>query len=183
MLSEPITIAILSIFGMVFAGFISFILGRQAERRKQSLMIRAEMLKPVDEWLKGAEKMVGILSDTLVSVAHNSPLPISYNLDDRRKASNFMAEKTNEIFGIFKSKSLQIRETKRLSNELGEAILSIDGLIKFQLLPMESNIVDLSSKRKLTNEHMLNAAKLKVELDSLLQLAYSLVAQIKASLT
>jgi hypothetical protein len=183
MISESLTIAILGIAAALLSGVISFVLGQRAERHKQSLIIRAEMLKPIDEWLKGVERMVGILSDTLASVALNSPLPVSYNLDERRKASNFMAEKTNEIFGIIASESLQIRETKRLSKELGDVIRSLDSLIKFELLPRESNVVDRSNNGTLTNEYMLEVVRLKVQLDALLQKAYSLAAQIKTSLT
>jgi membrane protein DedA with SNARE-associated domain len=75
-MSESLVIAISGIAGALLSGIISFILGRRAERQKQTLWIRAEMLKPIDGWLKGVEKMAGIFSDTISSIVLNSPLPL-----------------------------------------------------------------------------------------------------------
>ena len=182
-MSESLGIATLGIVGTLLSGIISFVLGQRAERQKQTLLIRAEMLKPIDEWLKGVEKMIGIFSDTLVSITLNMPLPVSYNFDERRRASNFMAEKTNEVLGIIASNTLQIRKTKRLAKELSEVVGLIDKLVKFEVLPREMDIVGRSKNRTLTDDHMFDAGRLKLQLDSLLQRAYSLVAQIKTSLT
>lgn len=182
-MSETLLTTILGIIGALLSGVISFTLGQRAERQKQSLSIRAEMLKPIDEWLKGAEKMLGIFSDTLVSITLNMSLPVSYNFDERRRASNFMAEKTNEVLGIIASNTLQTRKTKRLAKELSEIVKLIDNLVKFELLPRESDIVDRSNNGTLTNDYMFDAGRLKLQLDSLLQKAYSLAARIKTSLT
>ena len=92
-MSESFVITILGIAGVILSGVISFILGQRAERQKQSLLIRAEMLKPINEWLKGGEKMVVIFSDTISTIAQNIPLPMNYDFNDRKKAFNFMAEK------------------------------------------------------------------------------------------
>jgi hypothetical protein len=108
---------------------------------------------------------------------------VSYNLDERRKASNFMSEKTNEVLGIIASNSLQIRKTRRLAKDLSEVIKLLDNLIKFELLPRESEIVGRSNNGTLTNGYILEAGQLKLKIDSLLQRAYSLMAQIKTSLT
>jgi hypothetical protein len=56
MMSESVTLALLGIAGALLSGIIGHILGQRAERQKQSLLIRAEMLKPIDEWLKGQRK-------------------------------------------------------------------------------------------------------------------------------
>jgi len=138
---SELLIAILGVSGTLLSGIISFVLGQRAERQKQSLVIRSEMLIPIEEWLKGAEKMVGILGDTASAIALNLPTPVNYNLDERRKASTFMSENTNAVLGILDSKSLQTRSTKRLTNELEMVISRLDQAIKFQLLPMESEII------------------------------------------
>ncbi len=182
-MSESLVLAVIGIAGTLLAGIVSFVLGQRAERRKQSLLIRAEMLKPIEEWLKGAERMVGILGDTMSSIVLNMQLPVNYDFAERRKASNYMAEKTNEILGIISSNSLQTWRTKRLAKELSETIRQIDNLIKFQLLPRESEIVGRSNNGTLTEAFMIEAGQLKLYIDSLLQRAYSLIAQIKAILT
>ena len=153
------------------------------ERKKQALVIRAEMLRPIEDWLKGSEKIVGIFSDTLSTVAQNEPLPIHYDLSERKKANIFMSEKTNEVLGIVASDSLQIRETKRLAIELAESIKQLDYLIKFELLPRENEIVERSNNFILTESYILDALKMKMQVDLLLQKTYSLVARLKTALT
>jgi len=182
-MSDSLIITVLSFAGALLSGTIGHVLGQRAERRRQSLVIRAEMLKPIDEWLKGAEKIVGIFSDTLASIRLNMRQPVSYNFDERRKASNFMAETNNEVFGIIESRSLHIRQTKRSAKGLSDAIRSLDSLIKFQLLPTESEIVDRSNKGSLTDEYMIDSAMLKAQADTLLQTAHSFIAQLKTALT
>jgi hypothetical protein len=181
-MSETLLIAILGIVSTLLSIVISFALGQRAEKSKQSLLIRAEMLKPIDEWLKGAEKMVGIFSDTVATIALNMPLPVNYNFNERRNASNFMAEKTNQVLGIVASNTLQTGKTKRLARELGEIIQQIDKLIKFELLPRENDLIERSNNSTLTKGNMLEAGSLKLQLDSLLQKSHSLIAQIKTSL-
>ncbi len=182
-MNESIIIAILGISGALLSGVVGHILGQRAERRKQSLAIKAEMLKPIEEYLKGAEKMVGILGDTMSSVALNLPAPVNYNFDERRRASNFMAEKTNEVFGIVASDGLQTGRTKRLAKELANTLKGLDTLIKFQLLPRESELVERSNKRTLTQDFMLECGTIKLQADALLQKSYSLIAQIRNSLS
>ena len=182
-MSESLAITILGFICTLLSGVISFTLGLRAERKKQTLMIKAEMLKPINEWLKGAEKILSIFSDTLSSIVQNMPLPMNYDFDERKKAYNFMAEKTNEVLGIVASESLRTRKSKKLANELTEVILTLDRVIKFEILPKESEIVDRSNRGALSTNFVRDAGQLKLQVDSLLQRAYSLEAQIKTSLT
>ena len=181
-MSDSLLITILGIAGTLLSVIVSFVLGQRAEKSKQSLVIRAEMLKPIDEWLKGAEKMVGIFSDTMASIALNTPLPVNYDFTERRNASNFMAEKTNQVLGVIESNILQTSRTKLLAKEISETIRQIDNLIKFELLPRENSLIERSNNRTITKGDMLEAGSLKLQLDSLLQKAHSLVAKIKTSL-
>lgn len=179
---EPILLAVIGIAGTLLAGVVGHVLGQRSERRKQSLSIKAEMLKPIEEYLKGAEKMVGILADTMSSINLNLPSPVNYSFDERKKASNFMAEKTNEVFGIIASDGLQTGQIKKLARELATTLKAIDKLIKFQILPRESEVVERANRRILTQEFMLECGAIKLEADDLLQKSYSLIAQIRNSL-
>ncbi|GEM_PF-3343823 len=179
---DSIVLAIIGIAGALLAGVVGHVLGQRSERRKQSLAIKAEMLKPIEEYLKGAEKVVGILSDTMSSISLNLPAPVNYSFDDRRKASNFMAEKTNEVFGIVASDSLQTGRTKRLARELATTLKELDSFIKFQILPRESEVVDRANKSTLTQDFMLECGEIKKLADKLLRKSYSIIAQIRNSL-
>jgi hypothetical protein len=182
-MSESFIIAILGIAGTLLTGVISFTLGQHAERRKQTILIRAEMLKPIDEWLKGFEKLVGIFSDTISSIALNMPLPMNYDFNERKNVFNFMSEKTNEVLGIIASNSLVSKKSKKLAEELSEVIIALDKLAKLELLPKENELVFRSNEHTLTNHHLREAGNLKLTIDALLQTAYKLVSQIKTVLT
>lgn len=176
-------ITFLGILGTFLSGIIFFVLGQRAERKKQSLIVRSEMLSPIEEWLKGAEKMVGILGDTVSSIALNLQYPVNYNLDERRKASTFMSENTNKVIGILDSKGLQTRNTKKLSTELEKSIKSLDQAIKFHLLPLENEIVSRANSNTLNEEFMLQALQLKSAIDLDLQKSYKLISKLKTSFT
>lgn len=118
MISETALISILGVAGMLLSGVLSFVLGKRSERKRQSLAVRAEMLRPIEDWLRGTERMIAILGDTLTSVMLNTPLPAMYDLEERRKAAQFMSERRNVVFGILQSKALQTGRVKKQSNWL-----------------------------------------------------------------
>lgn len=152
---------------VIFTSILGFFLGQYAERRKQSLYIRSEMLKPIEEWLSGAEKFIGIFGDTLTSAQIGSPLPLTYNLEERRKAAQFMTEKTNLVFGILYSESLKTWQTRKFSKELGETINSINGVIRTRLLPMDNEIMQRAKVNALNQEFILEFGKVKLGLTDL----------------
>jgi hypothetical protein len=88
MMSEPVLISILTVVASVLGIVIGNVLGRRAERQQQTMLIRAEMLKPIEEWLQGAEKLIGMLSDTLSAVVQNISLPLMYDFEERKKLFN-----------------------------------------------------------------------------------------------
>lgn len=182
-MSETVLISILGVLSALLSGILSFVLGQRLERQRQTLRIRAEMLRPIEEWLQGAERMIGVLGDTLSSVVLNSPVPVTYSLDERRKVAQFMGEKTNLVLGILQSKSLKTRRTNKLARQLSETIAKLDGLIKFQLLPLDNDILDRARIGALTPDYITHIGKLKLQLDSLVQTAHSLIAKMKTSLT
>lgn len=173
---------IFSVLASIFTALLGFFLGQYAERRKQSLAVRSEMLKPIEEWLTGAEKFNGILGDTLSTVLNDMPLPTIYSLEERRKTSQFMIEKSNIAFGVLQSNSLRTWQTRKLSKELTETIKLIDGIIKTRLLPMENEILERSRAGMLTPEFMTQVGQVKLRLDGLVQKAHSLISKIKTSL-
>jgi hypothetical protein len=108
---------------------------------------------------------------------------MNYDFKERKEASNFMAEKTNEVLGIVASNSMKTKKSKRLVKELNDVIAELDFLIKFELLPKESETVGRSNNGTLTPLYITEAVQLKQHIDLLLQRAYSLEAQIKTALT
>ena len=173
------------IFGLVasaFTALLGFLLGQYAERRKQSLAVQSDMLKPIEEWLSGAEKFNGILGDTFVSVMNGMSAPSVYNLEERRKISQFMIEKSNIMFGVLESKSLKTWQTRKLTEELSKTLSLTDRIIKTRLLPMDNEILERSKAGRITQDFMEKTAQVKFELDALIQKAYSLISKIKISL-
>ena len=129
-MSETLIVALIGAICSLISIVISFLLGRRAERQKQSITIKAELLKPIDDWLKGVEKLTGMFADTVVAISENLQSPVNYAFPERKLAMNFMSEKTNEVLGIISSKSLQTRRSKGFSQELSIVIEDIDQIIK-----------------------------------------------------
>ncbi|MDQ3007398.1 MAG: hypothetical protein M3R47_18685, partial [Chloroflexota bacterium] len=69
---------IVTVLGSLLTLIVGFFLGQYAEKRKQSLLVRSEMLKPIEEWLNAIEKFNGIVGDTLTSVVIGNQAPIMY---------------------------------------------------------------------------------------------------------
>ena len=179
-MSEELIIALIGAATTFVSIPISFLLGRRTERIKQLLFIRAEMLRPIEIWLNGAEKMLGILGGTVNSIALNSSGPAMYNFEERRKAAQFMVEQTNIVMGIVQSKSLRTKATKRLWDEMSETIIEIDELVKYNLLPLDNEALERNS---LPSEYLGRVGTLKHILDTKIQKAYSLIAQMKTIFT
>ena len=173
---------IISILASLFTALLGFLLGQFAERRKQSVTVRSEMLKPIEEWLSGAEKFNGILGDTLSSVVANNPLPVIYNLEERRRIIQFMIERSNVVFGILQSDSLKTWSTKRSVKRLTEIIALIDQVLKTQLLPLDNEIHERSRSNGMTQEFMARVGQVSIGFGGLIQTAYSLIATIKTTL-
>lgn len=182
-MSEATALTLLGIVVPVLFSLIGFILGKRHERQKQALIIRSEMLKPIEEWLTGVERIVGIFSDTLASVNMNSQFPIMYDFDERKKATQFISEKTNIMLGILESETLQIRPTQMMVKQLQTTIVKLDSLVKYQLMPLETQISTTPMNHVLSPTLVDKVIVLKIELDTLIRLAHSLIAKIKVKLT
>ena len=89
-MSETLLITLLGIIGTVLGSIISFLLGTRREKKKQSLIIRSQLLEPIEEWLQGAEKMIGIFYDTIITLVQGLPYPMTYNPEERRIATQIM---------------------------------------------------------------------------------------------
>jgi hypothetical protein len=182
-MSEEKALTLLGIVLPVLFGLIGFVFGKRYERQKQALIIRSDMLKPIEEWLAGAERLIGMFYDTLVSINANSQFPKMYSFEERIKANQFISEKTNIMLGILESESLKTRQTQKLVSQLHKTIVKLDGLIKYQLLPLESQVADTPLNSMLSPEFADKVMVLKIELDTLMQSAHSLIAKIKVKLT
>ena len=174
---SDILIAILGLTGT----FLIFFLGQISERRRQSLIIRAQLLTPIEEWLRGVERMVGILDDTMSSIMQNSPLPVVYNLNERRIATQFMSEKTNLVFGNLESNRLNIWRTKKLIKQLRHIIQNLDIQVKQVLLPLDNEVQNRSLTSSLTPDFINHVISVKLDMESDIREAYSLIAKIKTA--
>jgi hypothetical protein len=180
---NDILIAIIGIIGTLLSGVVMFIIGKRWERNRQTLIVRAEMLDPIKNWLKGVEKFTGILGDTLGSVSIASPGPLTYDLEERRKSAQFMIENTNEVLGILESGSLITKATKELAEELSRIIRELDIEIKYTLLPLDHEILDRGARGAINEGFVRRVGETKLKLEHKVQRAYLLIAKIKTQLS
>jgi hypothetical protein len=175
-------IAILGVAGLLLSTMLSFVLGKRWERNRQSLLIRAQMLEPIKDWLRGAERFIGILSDTLGSVVSGRPGPMTYDLEERRKSAQFMIENTNQLLGILDSESLVTRRTRKDAHALASLLRALDNDIKYVLLPLDHELLDRSLRHILDEGFIKKVGETKLRLEKDVQTAYSLVARVAARL-
>ena len=171
--------ALITIAGII----LGYYLGIRREKIRQSLIVRSQMLDPIDKWLSGAEEMVGILSDTIVAISQGLSRPTMYDMDERKQAAKSMSQQSNRLFGILKSDSLKTKQTAENSDELNLVIRRIDDTIKTQLLPLELQIVSASNRNKPIDEHIERGMEIKTDIDELLQRAHELISRIRRALT
>ena len=182
-MSETFLISLIGIAGTVLSSSVSYFLGTRREKKKQSLIIKSKMLEPIENWLVGAEKMIGIFYDTIVTLSQGLPLPMTYNLEERRIATKFMIENTNKTLGVLDSKELQTRNTKVLSVQLSNILKDLDNRVKYELLPEDNKLVEFTNRQQLNEEFIKEALNLRQQLDRNIQAAYSIIAKIKTKLT
>ena len=176
-------IAVLGLAAPLLSGLVMFAVGRRWERKKQSLLIRAQMLDPIREWLRGVERFSGIVGDTLTSVITKIPESQTYDLEEKRKAAQFMIENTNEVLGILDSESLSTGRTKSSAKRLAALISDLDRQVKRELLPLDDEILDRSAQKRISYDFVLRVGNLKSSIDSKVKEAYGLMARIKTALT
>ncbi len=140
------------------------------------------MLDTIKEYLQGAERFVGILSDTLASISTGSPGPVLYSLEERRVSARTMSERSNQILGILASKGLNTRKTKRDANSLAALVRAVDSELKDELLPLDLEIQDRALTGRLDPAFVARVAQFKLEMDRRLQDAHRLIARIKTHL-
>lgn len=179
---NEILIVILELVWTFLIALVMFVLGKKSERKSQSLIIRAQLLNPISDWLGGVDKFIGILGDTLSSVIIGSATPITYDLEERRKSAQFMIENTNEVIGIVESQSLITEDTEKYAAKLAEIIRELDAFVKFKLLSLDHEILDRSAKGILNEAFVKEVGDTKLCYEAKVQMAYSLIAKIKTSL-
>jgi hypothetical protein len=182
-MTENALLTLLSIVMPILTGMVGYFYGKQYERKRQELILRAETLKPLEEWLRGVERMVGIVGDTFTSIAvMNSPSPVFYDLNERQEIAKFLSEKSNQVFGILNSKSIQTTKTKKDSIELRDLIFEIDQKIKNELLPLDYQMTCTPIDGIMPLDLQKRVAGLKQEFDKSLQSGHSLITSIRLNL-
>ena len=158
---------------------IGFVLGQRLEKHKQTMVIKSNLLLPIEDWLNGAERMNGMLGDTVSAISSGLPIPIIYNFEERRIIHQKMSEGTNKVLGILQSEGLLTRNNKKQINTLSENIGQISQILQRELLPLENAISGLGEKRQIPEELRRGVISVNGKLNVLLFASHSLIAKIK----
>jgi hypothetical protein len=158
---------------------IGFVLGQRLEKHKQTMVIKSNLLLPIEDWLNGAERMNGMLGDTVGAISAGLPIPVIYNFEERRTIQQKMSEGTNKVLGILLSESLLTRQNKKQVNTLSENIGQISQILQRELLPLENEISALGNKGQITDEMRNSVISVNGKLNLLLFASHSLIAKIK----
>jgi hypothetical protein len=163
----------------LLASVICFYLGQIFERRKQTMIIKSNLLIPIEDWLNGAERMNGMLSDTVSAISAGLPIPVIYNFEERRTIQQKMSEGTNNVLGILVSKGLYTINNKKQINTLTENIGQISQILQRELLPLEDEVSALGNSGIINEEIRKRIESVNGRLNLLLFASHSLIAKIK----
>lgn len=164
----------------VLGSLTTFFLGRHLERRRQSLLVRAEMLDSVKEWVGGVERIMQMIADSMAAVEQGLLFPATYNPSERRQAAQFMGEKSREVIGILESGSLRTPRTKKLADQLRRETTLVNIALN-KLMELETAILQLQPSELWKNENTLVAVELMNTLDSQVSNIHALIAKMKTS--
>lgn len=78
---------------------------------------------------------------------------------------------------------IALKQTAKNSDELNSVIKYIDDTIKYQILPLGSQIISASNSNLPIDEHINKGLTIKIDIDEKLQRAYELIARIRRALT
>jgi len=172
---------LIAILGPLSA-IVSFVLGRRWERYRRAQDTRADLLDPIQNWIRGVEKFIGILGDTLCSIMLHSAKPMTYDFNERRISAQFMVEHTNEVLGILESRALSTRKTKPCTDRLADIVRVLDNQVKCTVLPLENEILEQATTGDLSETFLRHVGEIKLSLESQVQEAYSLITKIRVDL-
>ena len=78
---------------------------------------------------------------------------------------------------------MQIHKTKKLVELLSIKIKSLDKRIKYELLPNDNKLIELANQKRLSQDFIEEAQKLRDQLDGQIQEAYSIISKIRTKFT
>jgi hypothetical protein len=175
---ETLSDIALLILGALVGGFVSFFF----ERRKQSLKIRASMIEPVEEWVKQVNLIINIVGDDLIAISQGFPLPMNYNLDERREVSRKLAAETPKVMAILKSRTLHTLGTRGLATRLSQTIEQLNIFIQGALLPADIAVTEKAAVWRNASKEMETTLIYAATAGQYVQEAYILISQLKTRL-
>ena len=171
-----------AIMGLL-SSVICFVLGQRFERHKQTMIIKTNLLLPIEEWLNGAERMSSMFGDTVNTIEAGIPIPMIYNFEERRTLYQKMSEGTNKVLGILESEGLLTGKNRKQVEKLSENIGEISHLLQRVILPLENEITRLSTTEKLSADQKTRVVAVSQNIGVLLFASHSIIAKLKTQYT
>ena len=178
-MSEWVITGAVSILSLVLGHW----LGVLRERHAQALRNRLDLLKPVEEWLDIANRLVHIVADDMVALGQGLPLPLGYSLEDRRTTGRHIAEATPKVMATLESKALSTCGTRTLASQLSTTIRDVNDHLQRDLLPVDAELVSKGSSHKDLSQALMAASLPWMDASAKIQRAYELIAKTKVRLT
>jgi hypothetical protein len=157
--------------------------GAFLERRKQALINRRDILKPVEEWLDIANRLVHIVGDDMVALSQGLPLPIGYSMQDRVAAGRRIAELTPKALANLNSRALHTFGTRMLSTRLSADINQLNRFLQSTLLPVDDRLVQQGPYSPTIKASVADAAPMLASAGAIVQKAFESLAKLKVRLT
>lgn len=129
-------------------GILTFLAGRVFERQKLAQANRLELLKPVEEWVQLASRIISIVGDDISAIAVGLDSPIGYSMRDRIETGKALAESREKVLGILRSKALSTWGTRRFSTRLSTLVIQLSMVIEREYMLAHGRLLEKMNRKE-----------------------------------
>jgi hypothetical protein len=177
-MDNSIISALIGVGGLV----IGALLGRMYQKRKDSLKARANMLKPVEEWIEQVSRLISIVNDEQVAITQGLISPTMYGAEDRVNTAKALGENKEKVMGILDAKVFNTWGTKKVSKKFMKLIPDLSRVIETSYLQIYYRLLDKVEKRGDIGIEIVEMISVTVLVRGYIQEAHKFLAKLKAGL-
>jgi len=164
-------------------GILTFLAGRFFEQRKLAQANRLKLLEPVEEWVQGASRIIGIVGDDISAIAVGLPSPIGYSPRDRIEAGKALAESKAKVLGILRSHALTTWGTRKFSVRLSTLVNQLSLAIEREYMPAHSRLLDKMNRKEDLSVDMMALVATASAINVIIQEIHMCLSQLKIRFT
>lgn len=164
-------------------GLLTFLAGRIFERHKLAQANRLKLLEPVEEWVSGASRIIGIIGDDISAIAAGLHSPVGYSPRERVETGKTLAESKEKVLGILRSKALTTWGTRKFSTRLSTLVYQLSIVIEREYMPAHTRLLDKMNQKEELSADIMALLAATAAINGIIQEIHMCLSQLKIRLT